>query len=92
MLKFLLISFLIFFVVYKVIGFVFRLMLRSSVNYQQQQQQQQSRYRYSSNGQSTGRRPADGNVNIDYVPKDENEKAKKDNYKGGEYIDYEEVK
>lgn len=35
------------------------------------------------------RRPADGNVNIDSVPE---EKKKKTDFKGGEYIDYEEIK
>lgn len=35
------------------------------------------------------RRPAGGNVNIDSVP---DEKKKKTDFKGGEYIDYEEVK
>lgn len=35
------------------------------------------------------RKPADGNVNIDSVPP--KEKQKKD-FKGGEYVDYEDVK
>lgn len=35
------------------------------------------------------RRPPDGNVNIDSVPQKE---KKQSEYKGGEYIDYEEVK
>ena len=30
-----------------------------------------------------------GNVNVDYVPK--NERSEKQNYKGGEYVDYEDV-
>ena len=34
------------------------------------------------------RRPADGNINVDAVPK----KEKKGGLKGGEYVDYEEVK
>ena len=33
-------------------------------------------------------RPNDGNVNVDYTP---NQKKGKENYKGGQYIDYEEV-
>ncbi|MFY0651453.1 MAG: DUF4834 family protein [Cyclobacteriaceae bacterium] len=35
------------------------------------------------------KRPADGNVNIDYVP---NEKKKPKTDKGGDFVDYEEVK
>ena len=34
--------------------------------------------------------PRDGNVNIDYVPKES--KSMQDNFKGGDYVDYEEVK
>ncbi|WP_194777264.1 DUF4834 family protein [Pararhodonellum marinum] len=35
------------------------------------------------------RKPADGNVNVDYIPK---EHLHKKEIKGGDYIDYEEVK
>jgi hypothetical protein len=39
-------------------------------------------------GQSNGHRPpGDGNVNIDNIPN-----QKKSDFKGGEYVDYEEVK
>ncbi len=37
--------------------------------------------------QNTNQRRQDGEVRVDYVPKD----AKGHDYKGGEYIDYEEV-
>ena len=42
-------------------------------------------HRYSS--PNSHRKPADGNVNIDSMPE-----KKKSTYKGGEYVDYEEVK
>lgn len=37
------------------------------------------------------KRAKNSNLDIDYVPKD-NKQNKTDNFKGGEYIDYEEVK
>lgn len=37
---------------------------------------------------SSHQKPADGNVHIDHIPK---EKVSKD-FKGGDYIDYEEIK
>lgn len=37
----------------------------------------------------TRTKPSDGNVHVDYVP---GEKKSKGNFKGGEYVDYEEVK
>lgn len=37
------------------------------------------------------KRPADGNVNIDSVPKDKN-RPRHASDKGGEYVDYEEIK
>jgi len=40
-------------------------------------------------GHAQFRRPGDGNVHIDSIPPD---KQKKSEFKGGEYVDYEEVK
>lgn len=40
---------------------------------------------------SQRKRAKDSNVDIDYVPEDKKQN-KTDNFKGGEYIDYEEVK
>jgi len=40
--------------------------------------------------QSHRKRPIDGNVNIDFDPK-EKQKQKKSDYRGGDYVDYEEV-
>lgn len=84
MIKFLVISFLVFFIIYKLLGFFFRLLLRTGINHQQQQHQAHTR-------QSKAKRPSDGNVIVDYVPNNKKESADK-TYNGGEYIDYEEVK
>jgi len=40
---------------------------------------------------SSNRRPTNGNINVDYVPK-KGDKRGSDDYKGGDYVDYEEVK
>jgi hypothetical protein len=43
--------------------------------------------------QNFNRRPSNGNINIDPTPDSAAQKAKKrSDYKGGEYVDYEEVK
>ena len=73
MFRLLLILVLIFYVLYK-LG-LFRVMVTNA------------RDGYQEGGNSS-RRPADGNVNIDSVPKEK----KKSTFKGGDYIDYEEVK
>lgn len=80
MFKFLLIIFLISYVLYKVGGFFFRMLF---MNLTQQQSQR-------GNARQQQKRPADGNVSIDYVP--EEKSKKRAGMKGGEYVDFEDVK
>lgn len=47
---------------------------------------QQSRTSYN------GRRTTNGNVDIDYVPKNGSKSSNSKEFKGGEYVDYEEIK
>ena len=77
--RFLLLTIIIGYIIIKAINFFFRIVLGgSTVNqYGNQQQHRQQR-------------PSNGNVNVDYVPKDD--KKSKENFKGGEYVDFEEVK
>ena len=70
MFKSLLILFLVFYVLYKISGFFFRIGASS------QQRQEQPR-------------PPEGNININTTSKKE---KKGGEIKGGEYVDYEEVK
>jgi len=73
MLKFLLLLFLFFAVIYYVLILPFK-------------------PRHQVRDESSQRKRAKGgNVNIDYVPGDK-KKTKSGNFKGGDYIDYEEVK
>jgi hypothetical protein len=85
--KFIILSIIGFYILFKVVGFLFRLLISTSVNnvrsYQQSQQYQQQ------SGNGSYKRPApDSNVNIDYIPEDKS----KSEFKGGDYVDYEEVK
>lgn len=81
MLKFLIILVLILYVFYKTAGFLFRLVfgnLRSDPGHFNNRNHQQSR------------KAPGTNLNIDKVPQGQ---AKKDGtFKGGEYVDFEEVK
>lgn len=81
--KFIIISLLLFFIIYKLIGFVFRILLGSNVQNRQQ--------RYQSHARHNNKKPFDGNVNVDYIPRDKKARPNS-NFNGGEYVDYEEVK
>ncbi|UII34494.1 DUF4834 family protein [Fulvivirga ulvae] len=84
MLKFLIIAFLIGFLFFKLLGLFFRILIgRSAAD--------RSGGRAYQNQQYQSGRSNDGNVNIDYVPKNGSNKSPKA-FKGGEYVDYEEIK
>lgn len=86
-LKFILIFFLFFWLVFKLGGFFVRLFLGKVAN--EARQNHGSQYQYQ---QQRQQQPKDGNVNIDYMPKDaKGKKSNKTNFKGGDYVDYEEV-
>ena len=74
-----LLAFLLFCVmILRGVGLLFRYLLRgTSTNRPGQRYAQQAR------------RPADGNVNVDFVPNDKEQKKGK--FDGGEYVDYEDV-
>ncbi|WP_425392752.1 DUF4834 family protein [Ekhidna sp.] len=83
MLKIVIILILIGYVFYKVTSFVFS-GLFSGFNRNQQFGRNQTSYG------SRSRKAPNSNLNIDNIP---NSNSKKDgNYKGGEYVDYEEIK
>ncbi len=88
MLKFLLILILFFYVFYKVGGFIMKALYFGSGRQFQQRQQYQQQYQ---RGKTTYAR--NGEVKVDYVPDEEIKKRKSSNTnRGGEYVDYEEVK
>ena len=80
MLKFLIISALVFYLVYKFSGFLIKGLFSAN-----KAANKDKEFRSSSKF-----KPSDGNVNVDYVPKEDGKKP--GDFKGGEYVDYEEVK
>lgn len=97
LLKFLLFLFFLY-LLFRVINFFFKVMYTVSGAKKQANfnRQQQSRQRHNGYGPQSRKykQPADGNVNIDYIPEDNKKKNGKGprNFKGGEYVDFEEVK
>ncbi len=81
MLKFLLILVLIIYVFYKTAGFLFRMVFGGLKSDPGQFQNQQRRY---------SKKAPNSNLNIDKVPN--NSEKHNQNFDGGDYVDYEEVK
>lgn len=85
MLKFVIISILVIYLIFRLIGFAFRLMFGAA--YEQQRKAQQGRQQQY----TEKRRARNSNLNIDRKPNGEKAKSGKD-FRGGDYVDYEEVK
>lgn len=83
MIKFLLITFLIIYLLFKIGGYLFRIFFWSLGGKMQDG--------HTNNRHASNVRPPNSNVDIHYVPKDKKEKKEKA-FKGGEYVDYEEIK
>jgi anionic cell wall polymer biosynthesis LytR-Cps2A-Psr (LCP) family protein len=83
MIKFLLIIFFVIYLFVKIGGFIMRTLFSGFVKNQQNAQQNQN---------TQYKKPSDGNVNIEYIPgSDKNKTTNKEGFKGGDYVDYEEV-
>lgn len=82
MIKFLVITFLVGYLIFKLTGLFFKY-LTGGQSYTGKGQQSNQKYNASS------QQPGDGNIRVDYVPNHEDKEKK--NFKGGEYVDYEEV-
>ena len=80
--KFFLLLFLILFLIIRLGGFFIRLLFGSLLN-QQRQSYQARQHTYQ-------RQPKGGNVHVDYVPHDK--ASANSTIKGGDYVDFEEVK
>ena len=96
MLKFIIIAAIFIYVVYKASDFILRMIdgitgggrrvnsKQRGYSFGPESRRQQQRSRYQ--------RPK-GDVNIDYVPEDQKKKGRSSqDFKGGDYVDYEEVK
>ena len=85
MFKFLLFLFLFIWIIAKLGGFILRTLFGGFSS-----QTRQQTYQYQGQ-QSQRRQPSDGNVNIDYNPRERQRSKDGGNFKGGDYVNYEEV-
>ena len=77
LLKLILFGIVIYYIVRTIGGFVYRVLGGTTANNQQRQANQHRR---------------EGEINIDYIPKDQQKGSKRRSSGEGDYIDYEEVK
>ena len=77
LLKVILFGLVIYYLIRTIGGFVFRILGGSASNHQQRQ---------------TDQHRQEGDVNIDYIPDDQNSGSGRTSARDGDYIDYEEVK
>lgn len=85
MLKFFLILIIIFYLIYRIGGFFFRMLFTKAF------QQHQNQYRqHQTTSRQYSKTPPNSNVRVDYVPKEERNDRK--DFNGGQYVDYEEVR
>ena len=96
MLKFLLITIIFIYVVYKASNFVIKLFY--PLEHARRMQADFARkngfgpkHRREQGRRNPQRRP-DGSINVDFVPKEDKKERSTQDFKGGEYVDYEEVK
>lgn len=93
MLKFIIITIIFIYLIIKVSGFILRIfdtLLGRTGSGADRRRNFGSEHR-----RQTYRRPANGNVNVDYIPEEEEKKEKNRHskgFRGGEYVDYEEIK
>lgn len=80
MLRVLIIIFIVFYLLYLAWGLMFRVLGFNASQRQQRQQHYQNR------------KPQDGNVHIAFDPGEQQRTKKSSDFKGGDYVDYEEVK
>ena len=83
MLKVLIIIFIVGLVFFRVMGFVLRLLSGSTATHKHQRAQAYEQHKQT-------QKPKGGNVNIDFVPKNKTGK-KGEEFRGGEYVEFEEV-
>lgn len=85
MLKVIIISVLVIYLVFKLVGFAFRIMFGAA--YEQQKRTRQAQQQQN----NTRRKAPNSNLNIDTQPENKQGRSNKE-YKGGDYVDYEEIK
>ena len=98
MLKFLLICIIFIYVVYKASNFVLKLLFpiqharRMQAEFARKNGFGPKHRREQAYRRSQSQRAPDGRIHVDYVPQEEKKERSTQDFKGGEYVDYEEVK
>ncbi|MGK7395656.1 MAG: hypothetical protein ACNS62_13845 [Candidatus Cyclobacteriaceae bacterium M3_2C_046] len=82
MLKIIILVILLSYIFFKVTGLIFRTIFKLMTGNDHPQNNRNQRKR----------RPEGANVDIDYVPNDHTKSGKRKDSRGGEYVEYEEVK
>lgn len=95
MFKFLLITIILIYIVYKASNFLIKVFY--PIEHARRMQAEFARKngfgpKYRREQQQRPGSSSTGSINVDYIPKDEKKERTTEHFKGGEYVDYEEVK
>ncbi len=95
MLKFLLITILFIYIVYKASNFVLKIFF--PIAHARRMQQEYARKnqfgpKYRREQQQRRQHAPDGRIHVDHIPPEDKKARSTQDFKGGEYVDYEEVK
>lgn len=93
MLKFLLLTIIFIYVVYKASNFVLKLFFPlEHARRMQQEYARKSNFGPKHRREQQQPRSPDGRIHVDYVPEEKKGERSTQDFKGGEYVDYEEIK
>ena len=92
MLKFLIISIIFIYVVYKVSGFLLKIFYPIQNARRAQAEFERQRDFGPEYRRQQKQQPPNGNIYVDHVPEERKKSRTTEDFKGGEYVDFEEVK
>lgn len=94
MLKFLILTILFIYIVYKASNFIIKIFFPiAHARRMQQEYARKNQFGPKYRREQQQQRSPDGHIHVDYVPKKEEKRERStQDFKGGEYVDYEEVK
>lgn len=93
MLKFLLLTIIFIYVVYKASNFALKLFFPlEHARRMQKEYARKNNFGPKHRREQQQPRSPDGHIHVDYVPPEEKKERNTQDFKGGEYVDYEEVK
>ena len=93
MLKFLLITIIFIYVIYKASNFVLKIFFPlEHARRMQQEYARNNKFGPKYRREQQQHRTPDGHIHVDHIPPEEKKTRSTQDFKGGEYVDYEEVK